>query len=271
MPIYDYLGGTLERDSPDNKSGGWTSDRLMREARAVDQRERDTPHCVFLAHGTDLLSALHLPMALRSFASRPYESHWCLWPLWPLVAAAGALLWAFGSVFVSHVERLEGRPVQTWVVPRFGFQYFLGRREEGRINGLILAAIRDADRAGVKVFGLGALNKAEHLNGGGAVFPAALGPGLRTRVVHGNTLTAACLVKEIDVAKGGAVFVTGATSKLGRAVALHLCRKVRGPLVKPPVLQDPALRLRGPPPLRGLLRCQDGQGTRSYTAAVVQS
>ena len=49
-------------------------------------------------------------------------------------------------------------------------------------------------------------------------------PDLRVRVVHGNTLTAAVILNEIpkDVKE---VFLTGATSKLGRAIALYLCRK----------------------------------------------
>ena len=49
----------------------------------------------------------------------------------------------------------------------------------------------DADKAGVEVFGLGALNKNEALNGGGALF-VKKHPNLRMRVVHGNTLIAAC-------------------------------------------------------------------------------
>lgn len=49
-------------------------------------------------------------------------------------------------------------------------------------------------------------------------------PNLKVRVVHGNTLTAAVILNEIpeDVTE---VFLTGATSKLGRAIALYLCRK----------------------------------------------
>ena len=49
-------------------------------------------------------------------------------------------------------------------------------------------------------------------------------PDLRVRVVHGNTLTAAVILNELpqDVEE---VFLTGATSKLGRAIALYLCRK----------------------------------------------
>lgn len=49
-------------------------------------------------------------------------------------------------------------------------------------------------------------------------------PDLKVRIVHGNTLTAAVIINEIpkDVKE---VFLTGATSKLGRAIALYLCRK----------------------------------------------
>jgi hypothetical protein len=41
--------------------------------------------------------------------------------------------------------------------------------------------------------------------------------------VHGNTLTAAVIIKTLppDVKE---VFMNGATSKLGRAIALYLCR-----------------------------------------------
>lgn len=63
----------------------------------------------------------------------------------------------------------------------------------------------------------------EALNGGGTLF-VEKHPNLRVRVVHGNTLTAAVILNEIpkDVKE---VFLTGATSKLGRAIALYLCRR----------------------------------------------
>ena len=66
----------------------------------------------------------------------------------------------------------------------------------------------------------------EALNGGGTLF-VDRHPDLKVRLVHGNTLTAAVILKEIrgDVKE---VFLTGATSKLGRAIALYLCqRRVR--------------------------------------------
>ena len=63
----------------------------------------------------------------------------------------------------------------------------------------------------------------EALNGGGTLF-VNKHPDLRVRVVHGNTLTAAVILNDLpkDVEE---VFLTGATSKLGRAIALYLCRK----------------------------------------------
>ena len=63
----------------------------------------------------------------------------------------------------------------------------------------------------------------EALNGGGMLF-VNKHPDLKVRVVHGNNLTAAVTLNEIkeDVQE---VILTGATSKLGRAIALYLCRR----------------------------------------------
>uniref|UniRef100_A0A164W3X3 Very-long-chain aldehyde decarbonylase CER1-like C-terminal domain-containing protein n=1 Tax=Daucus carota subsp. sativus TaxID=79200 RepID=A0A164W3X3_DAUCS len=66
--------------------------------------------------------------------------------------------------------------------------------------------------------------QSEALNGGGVLF-VNKHPKLRIRVVHGNTLTAAVILKEIpqDVTEA---FVVGATSKLGRAIAIYLARRM---------------------------------------------
>lgn len=63
----------------------------------------------------------------------------------------------------------------------------------------------------------------EALNGGGALF-VQKHPDLRVRVVHGNTLTAACILKGLPEGVTE-VFMNGATSKLGRAIALYLVRR----------------------------------------------
>ena len=86
-------------------------------------------------------------------------------------------------------------------------------------------ALKVADRAGVKVLGLGALNKAEFVNEGGDRLVSRVRPS-NTRVVHGNTLTAAAVIENVlsVVPAGGRVFLTGPTSKVGRAVAIGLLR-----------------------------------------------
>ncbi|GFY80661.1 fatty acid hydroxylase superfamily [Actinidia rufa] len=132
------------------------------------------------------------------------------------------VMWAKSKTFLFSFYGLRGRLHQTWVVPRFGFQYFLPFARDG-INKQIEEAILRADRLGVKVLSLAALNKNEALNGGGTLF-VDKHPNLRVRVVHGNTLTAAVILNEIeeDVKE---VFLTGATSKLGRAIALYLSKR----------------------------------------------
>ncbi|RZS12719.1 hypothetical protein BHM03_00044198 [Ensete ventricosum] len=210
------------------------------------------PDFVFLAHVVDIFSSVHVPFVLRSASSMPFFTNPLLFFLWPLAFFSMLVMWALSKTFLLSFYNLRGRLHQTWVVPRFGFQvvvrpqmllcsplgchtkakqadpsldllqYFLPFARKG-INNQIELAILRADKMGVKVLSLAALNKNESLNGGGTLF-VSKHPDLRVRVVHGNTLTAAVMLNEIprDVKE---VFLTGATSKLGRAIALYLCRK----------------------------------------------
>ncbi|KAG6740821.1 hypothetical protein POTOM_056290 [Populus tomentosa] len=186
---------------------------------------RTIPDFVFLAHVVDLTSAMHAPFVIRSFASLPYQTRLFLLVCWPSVLIVMLMMWVWSKTFLVSFYNLRGRLHETWSVPRFGFQYFLPFAKEG-INKHIEQAILRADRLGVKIISLAALNKNEALNGGGTLF-VNKHPNLRVRVVHGNTLTAAVILNEIpeDVKE---VFLTGATSKLGRAIALYLSqRRVR--------------------------------------------
>lgn len=63
----------------------------------------------------------------------------------------------------------------------------------------------------------------ESLNGGGTLFVNKR-KDLRIRVVHGNTLTAAVILDALPK-NVKEIFLTGATSKLGRAIAIYLCRR----------------------------------------------
>ncbi|XP_062232942.1 very-long-chain aldehyde decarbonylase GL1-3-like [Phragmites australis] len=210
MPLYDALGGTIHSKS-------W---ELQKE---VDQGKNDrVPDFVFLAHVVDVTSSMHAPFGFRSCSSLPFSTHLVLLPVWPLAFAFMVLQWFFSKTFTVSFYYLRGRLHQTWSVPRYGFQYFIPSAKTG-INRQIELAILRADKMGVKVLSLAALNKNEALNGGGTLF-VSKHPNLRVRVVHGNTLTAAVILNEIP-SNVKEVFLTGATSKLGRAIALYLCRK----------------------------------------------
>ncbi|KAG9456057.1 hypothetical protein H6P81_000565 [Aristolochia fimbriata] len=210
MPLYDELGNTLNQKSWDlhKKTSSGENDRV--------------PDFVFLAHIVDVLSSLHVPFVLRSLGSVPFAPHIAFLLMWPFAFVSMCFMWALSKTFLCYFYVLRGRYHQTWIVPRYGFQYFIPFATDG-INKQIEQAILRADRLGVKVISLAALNKNESLNGGGTLF-VKKHPDLRVRVVHGNTLTAAVILNEIpkDCKE---VFLTGATSKLGRAIALYLCRK----------------------------------------------
>uniref|UniRef100_A0A0D3GJE0 aldehyde oxygenase (deformylating) n=1 Tax=Oryza barthii TaxID=65489 RepID=A0A0D3GJE0_9ORYZ len=210
MPLFDVLGGTLNPKS-------W---QLQKE---VDLgKNHRVPDFVFLVHVVDVVSSMHVPFAFRACSSLPFATHLVLLPLWPIAFGFMLLQWFCSKTFTVSFYKLRGFLHQTWSVPRYGFQYFIPSAKKG-INEMIELAILRADKMGVKVLSLAALNKNEALNGGGTLF-VRKHPDLRVRVVHGNTLTAAVILNEIpgDVAE---VFLTGATSKLGRAIALYLCRK----------------------------------------------
>ncbi|XP_027367642.1 very-long-chain aldehyde decarbonylase CER3-like isoform X1 [Abrus precatorius] len=210
MPLFDALGHTLNSKS-------WQ----LHESFSSGNGSR-VPDFVFLAHIVDVTSSMHVQFCLRSFASLPFRTRLFLIPFWPIALIALLAMWLWSKTFLVSFYYLRCRLHQTWVVPRCGFQYFLPFATDG-INKQIEQAILRADKIGVKVISLAALNKNESLNGGGKLF-VDKHPNLRVRVVHGNTLTAAVILDEIpkDVEE---VFLTGATSKLGRAIALYLCRK----------------------------------------------
>ncbi|XP_019167263.1 PREDICTED: protein ECERIFERUM 3-like isoform X1 [Ipomoea nil] len=210
MPLYDMLGKTINSLSWD----------LQREIKS--RTNERAPDFVFLAHVVDIMSSLHSPFVFRSFSSIPFSSRLFLLPVWPLGFVAMMLMWLKSKTFLFSFYHLKGRLHQTWAVPRYGFQYFLPFATQG-INKQIEQAILRADKLGTKVISLAALNKNEGLNGGGTLF-VSKHPNLKVRVVHGNTLTAAVILNNIpgDVSE---VFLTGSTSKLGRAIALYLARR----------------------------------------------
>ncbi|KAI0511223.1 hypothetical protein KFK09_011848 [Dendrobium nobile] len=210
MPLFDALGGTINTKS-------WSLQKEISSGKNIK-----VPDFVFLAHVVDVVSSLHSPFVFRSFSSMPFRVLPYILVFWPGGFLFMLAMWGWSKTFLYSFYNLRGRLHQYWVVPRHGFQYFLPFAKNG-INDQIENAILRADKMGVKVLSLAALNKNEALNGGGTLF-VNKHPYLNVRIVHGNTLTAAVILHEIpkDVKE---VFLTGATSKLGRAIALYLCRK----------------------------------------------
>ncbi|XP_039686501.1 very-long-chain aldehyde decarbonylase CER3 [Medicago truncatula] len=210
MPLFDALGNTLNTKS-------WELHKSFSSGNCSR-----VPEFVFLAHIVDITSSMHAQFCLRTFASLPFRTRFFLIPFFPMAVVSLLAMWLWSKTFLVSFYYLRSRLHQTWVVPRCGFQYFLPFATEG-INKHIEQAILTADKIGVKVISLAALNKNESLNGGGKLF-VDKHPNLRVRVVHGNTLTAAVILDEIPK-DAKEVFLTGATSKLGRAIALYLCQK----------------------------------------------
>ncbi|XP_008804902.2 very-long-chain aldehyde decarbonylase GL1-1-like [Phoenix dactylifera] len=210
MPLFDALGGTTNSKS-------WELHKEINEGK-----NDEVPDFVFLVHVVDVSSSIHVPFIFRTFGSMPYSFKPFLLVIWPAAFITMLVMWAWSKTFLISFYKLRGRLHQIWAVPRYGFQYFLPFGRDG-INDQIELAILRADKMGVKVLSLAALNKNEALNGGGTLF-VSNHRDLKVRVVHGNTLTAAVILNEIPK-DAKEIFLTGATSKLGRAIALYLCRK----------------------------------------------
>nr|KYP51424.1 Protein WAX2 [Cajanus cajan] len=206
MPLFDALGNTLNQKS-------WQSHKILSSGSG----NGDTvPHFVFLAHIVDVSSSIHVQFVLRSFASLPYTTRLFLVPCLPVAFLVLLAMWVWSKTFLVSFYYLRGKLHQMWVVPRCGFQ-----KTKVHARSMILSYIQPSINYQKLLVTNLLLN--ESLNGGGKLF-VDKHPNLRVRVVHGNTLTAAVILNEIpqDVKE---VFLTGATSKLGRAIALYLCQK----------------------------------------------
>mmetsp|Transcript_24180 Transcript_24180/g.35161 ORF Transcript_24180/g.35161 Transcript_24180/m.35161 type:complete len:266 (-) Transcript_24180:172-969(-) len=114
--------------------------------------------------------------------------------------------------------------MQTWTSAHF-VRHFITSPKAVKLN--IEAAARHANDTGVQVLCLGALNKAESINGGGVSVVMALGrycgDNRKVSIIHGNHLTAAAVVETTHQCFGdnARVFLR-ASSKVGWAVAQAL-------------------------------------------------
>ena len=162
-----------------------------------------------------------------------------MYPFWPVIIVL-SICYHFISPLLSgpYMEvdafSFDSLQAEVWLSRALGYQFLIPRLR-ARIARNVEDCLRKASAAGVKVLGLGALNKAEFINAGGDHTLRNV-PHTSTRLVHGNTLTAAVVIENIltvlrqeyahsvtvgqDQAYQPQVFLTGATSKVGTVPAV---------------------------------------------------
>ena len=193
-----------------------------------EETSKNVADVAFLGHPAELHDCWALWLLPYSLSDR-WQRPWWVVPLWPLHYLVGyytcnwrpklfgdsASFFCCDDVMYGHVR------MQTWTSCHFGRHFFTAK---GVVKRNIEAAARHAEKSGLKVLTLGALNKAEGINRGGAAVALALGPHRKLSLIHGNHLTAAAVVETTRqcFGEGAKVFLTGASSKIGWAVAQAL-------------------------------------------------
>lgn len=200
------------------------------ETTPIRQNEKTTARFAFIAHWVEPWN--WLLWWSDSLHRNPNHAHYWAWlaPLyWPM-----SLVYLLGRRQYDIVDQFhfnDNIKGQTLLIRNFGWHFFL-KRYRNLIRHRIADAVLYAQRNRADVIGLGALTKAEWLTKGGRWIVEELGERLETPVVHGDTLTAAAVVMKAEEAIGGQkleplVFITGATSKIGRAVTIELVKRGR--------------------------------------------
>jgi len=186
---------------------------------------------VFLAHWVE--SWNWLLWFFTFLHKRPEKRFWLVW-LYPLCWAM-SLVYLLGKKSFNIVDRfafetLGGENIegQTALLRDFGWHFFLPPWRD-KIRKRILAAVLKLQDT-TDVIGLGALIKDERITQGGKWIVDQLGDRLRTPIVHGDTLTAATVLRQAlaileKYSIKSPVFLTGSTSKIGRVVALGLAQR----------------------------------------------
>eukprot|EP01041_Mallomonas_annulata_P002351 gene2351-4564_t len=168
-----------------------------------------------------------------------YEQSW-MHIFSPIIFLMNIAWWPFntiicnGNAYVSvESSQIENHITEVWLSKTFGWQYIYTNSSMWKYycRYIIEKSVLQADAMGVKVIGLGALNKAYSINKNGSDIVDSLPNNSKIRIVHGNTLTAAVVCEHIytsvnslyDGTGNIEVIITGCTSCTGRAIVLKLC------------------------------------------------
>ena len=199
-----------------------------------NKKKQKSGKFLFLAHWVENWN--WLLWIVKDLHNNPHHAWRWAW-LWPVCAIA-SVIYALGNRAYNVVDRFKfngGQKGETWLIRNFGWHFMVAGLRK-RIYKRILATVREAQRQGFDVIGLGALIKAEWLTAGGKRIVDDLGDDLHTPIVHGDTMTASAVILRVlslvslHEIRDRPIFIIGATSKIGRAVALMLA--IRGIKVK---------------------------------------
>ncbi|XP_044509587.1 very-long-chain aldehyde decarbonylase CER1-like [Mangifera indica] len=210
MPIYDLIYGTMDKSSD-----------ILYETSLKKGEEK--PDIVHLTHLTTLDSIYHLRLGFASIAANPHSSsNRYIWLMWPVTFCSMLITWIYGRTFVLERNRFNDVKLQTWVIPKYNFQYFLHWQKE-LINSLIEAAIEAAEQKGAKVISLGLLNQGEELNRFGEIY-VERHLDLKIKVVDGSSLAIVVVVNSLPK-ETTQVILRGNLTKVAYAIAFALCQR----------------------------------------------
>jgi sterol desaturase/sphingolipid hydroxylase (fatty acid hydroxylase superfamily)/cytochrome b involved in lipid metabolism len=223
MPWLDMLFGTYNREATTENM------RRVQEGTKISYK--------FLSHPILLDSCVHMQ---GSLANQPPLQSYSIWqkllgfciymPYVPLMFFPINLPWALLNPreYLNCKVKTGSITGAVHFVPCLAFKYFLPVYKQLIVRYQCLEIMRSQrDHPELKAVGLGCFNKMQSLNKGGEDLVKKCGKQLRVKIVHGNTMTAAVcahsVVQELDThSLPRTVFLTGCTSKVGRAVALYL-------------------------------------------------
>jgi sterol desaturase/sphingolipid hydroxylase (fatty acid hydroxylase superfamily)/predicted amino acid dehydrogenase len=238
MPWSDILFGTAIYKDTTTKSEELLPTHVKTEKKS---------EFVLLVHGGHLASILysnklHPKLAELAKLKNKYEHKPWMYLLYPYLLLLSTYIGYFEkgvhseeefdfTVPSSESNENKSKSVRgaTWIVRNLGAHY-LFKSYKKTITNRIEDAVLEAQDQGVKVVGLGNFNKAEWINHGGLDIVEKLKNKLNgTYIAHGDTLSAASVYQYSMWLReqnywNKAVFITGATSKIGRAVCLQLVK-----------------------------------------------
>ncbi|XP_054781501.1 very-long-chain aldehyde decarbonylase CER1-like [Prosopis cineraria] len=209
MPLYDHIYGTVDK----------STDELQECAL---KRQEESPDVVHLTHLTTPESVYHLRLGFAYLASQPHTSKWYLKLMWPVTLLSMIFTWVYGRTFTSERNRFDKLKLQTWVLPKYTFQYLMQWQKEA-INKVIEEAIVEAERKGTKVINLGLMNQEEELNTYGGLY-INKNPKLNVKLVDGSSLAVAVLLHSLPNGTSQ-VLLRGKLTKVASALAFNLCQK----------------------------------------------